>query len=125
MLKMKASKYLPIKRHDTNPELFGQSVTAIYFLLLQNRIVYIGKTTNLTKRICGHKSSLFRSKWFDSFRYIECGLSDLDRYERRWIGKFNPLHNRIHCSDGRKPFKSIRKIQRIEEEGKVYIQRTA
>ena len=83
-------KYLKAKRLWINPELEGPRITAIYCLLYKDKIVYIGKTENLKSRISSHKSSLFRRRWFNSFRFIRCNADVLDKYERRWIRKFRP-----------------------------------
>lgn len=86
-------KYLPAIRLVTNPELEGRKITAVYFLIKKGVVVYIGRTENLRVRIIGHKSTLFKSKWFDSFRFIECSDKSLCQYERRWIRRFNPKEN--------------------------------
>lgn len=64
-------------------------MTGIYFLLLNNKVVYIGQTKNLKQRISSHKGK----KKFDSFRVFPCNVEKLLMYERRWIVKFQPEYN--------------------------------
>lgn len=60
----------------------------IYFLLKNKKIVYIGQSRNVERRIASH-----RDKDFDSFRVIACGVDDLLRYEKRLINYFKPELN--------------------------------
>jgi hypothetical protein len=61
----------------------------IYFLLRGNEIIYIGQTKNIETRLLGHKD-----KSFDSHRFIPCPIEKLNKYESRWIIKFNPIYNK-------------------------------
>lgn len=67
-------------------------IVGIYFLMKRGKIVYIGKTKNLIGRLWNH--GLLGK--FDHIRIINCDESELDRYEKRWIIKFRPKHNRQH-----------------------------
>jgi hypothetical protein len=87
---MKRSKYLPVIRRFTNPEIFRKRISAIYFLLDDDKIIYIGKTTDLDARICYHKCTI---KKFNRFRFIECSEEKLSYYEKRLIALFQPLEN--------------------------------
>jgi len=84
-------KYLPIRQYWTNPEIDRIKLCAIYFLLNDNEIVYIGKSTNLKFRIAEHKSY---PRFFNLIRFIECPIDLLDYYESRWMLRFRPSHNK-------------------------------
>jgi len=62
----------------------------IYFLFHEHKLVYIGKTINLFNRIYQHGF-----KW-DTVRLINCDKSKLDYYEKKFIVKYRPLHNRTY-----------------------------
>jgi len=63
----------------------------VYFLLNESKVVYIGCTKRLDRRIKEHKSS---GKKFTSHRAIECvDLETAENYERRWIKRFKPEYN--------------------------------
>jgi len=69
--------------------------SGIYFLINRKTIVYIGQTKRYPFRF-----NLFNSSFcFDRMRFIECDKSDLLKYEKRWIVKFNPKYNKIHNID--------------------------
>lgn len=80
------SKYLPLIKGSSNPEIFWKRFCCIYFLMYRKKIVYIGQTGCLHQRITAHKPRTDIK--FDSFRYIECKEKDMIMYERRWINKF-------------------------------------
>jgi predicted GIY-YIG superfamily endonuclease len=64
-------------------------MTGIYFLLNRGRVVYIGQSIYIPRRITEH-----RDKKFSAFRAIECSLDKLNFYEYRWIKKFRPKYNK-------------------------------
>lgn len=66
-------------------------MTGIYFLILRNKVVYIGQTTRWPSRLAGHCY-----KNFNKVRFIECKRSKLSYYEMRWIKRFKPELNKIH-----------------------------
>lgn len=66
----------------------------VYFLIHQDEIVYVGKTTNLVRRYSTHRSE--GRKIFDSFSYIELPSGDeekLQYVETFYIWKFEPKYN--------------------------------
>ncbi len=91
---MKPNKYLPRLYYATNQEIINTKISAIYFLLDVDRIVYIGKTDNLEARIKIHKSFFDQLEW-NQFRFIECESKYHFFYEKRWIMKFKPEYNRV------------------------------
>jgi Helix-turn-helix domain len=62
---------------------------AIYFLLIGKEIVYVGRTTNLIRRLGDHA---FRKK-FDGFSYLPCSAKDLRQNERAFIATLKPRYN--------------------------------
>jgi hypothetical protein len=64
-------------------------MTGIYFLIKDSRIVYIGQSTNIEKRVISHKYD----KDFDSYRTILCDSQMLLHYEKRLIKYFKPILN--------------------------------
>lgn len=65
-------------------------MSGIYFLLQSGKVVYVGQSTNVEKRLISHKCS---EKQFDSCRVINCANNLLLYYEKRWIKRFNPTYN--------------------------------
>ena len=70
----------------------------IYFLFNDQKIVYIGQTTNVTQRINTHTMTRAGFKSFDSFVAIPAPLDELKRreLEKSYIKKFNPKNNTAH-----------------------------
>jgi len=61
----------------------------IYFLFYNEELVYIGKTTNIQKRLSFH----FKNKTFNSYSVLEVKECDLDLSERVLINKYLPKLN--------------------------------
>jgi excinuclease UvrABC nuclease subunit len=70
----------------------------IYFLFNDQKIVYIGQTTNLQKRISEHKTKWLGYRGFDSFASVNAPLDESERLslEKKYIEKFNPKNNTAH-----------------------------
>lgn len=66
--------------------------SAVYFLLLAGRVVYVGKSISLLSRIARHQRD--RDKEFDSFNFIPCPPERLDELEAKYILAFMPWRNR-------------------------------
>lgn len=64
-------------------------MTCVYFLLRSGRVVYIGQTINLRKRLPKHYK-----KRYDAVRWILCPKELLLHYESRWINRFKPKYNK-------------------------------
>lgn len=74
----------------------------IYFLSLNNEIVYIGQTKDPTQRLKSHETN----KEFDSYFIIYKRKEYIDEHEAYLIFKFAPKYNkRINC-----PYKSIKLV---------------
>lgn len=71
------------------------SNSGIYFLInnwwWEPYISYVGKSTNLSKRLWQH--GCIRWVWYDAWNYIEYDNDYLDFWEWLYIIVFKPLHN--------------------------------
>ena len=69
----------------------------IYFLIKDNEIVYVGKSTNVFSRVTAHTYG----KDFDSFNYElypDYSKNELLEIESEYIAKFTPKYNKtISC----------------------------
>lgn len=81
----------------------------IYFLLDNNKIVYVGKSLSPEKRINSHISD----KNFDSYSVIRCKECELNSLEKEYILKFLPKYNK-HISLPGTNLSPIGKITRMK-----------
>lgn len=67
------------------------SVAAVYFLLDDDEVVYVGKSVNLHMRLADH----FRYPGFafNGFAFVVCDRDILGYEEAKYIGKYRPKHN--------------------------------
>lgn len=72
------------------------AVTGIYFLFLDEELVYIGQSLNVHARV-GHHYRDSR-KTFNRWTFIPAKREDLDRHERRLIRRFKPRLNTTHVN---------------------------
>jgi hypothetical protein len=77
----------------------------VYFLFLDNKIVYIGSSIDVYVRTYNH----IGKKEFDSFTFIKTTPEDRYRLEEEYIGKFMPEGNKSFISDSYKSEEWIRK----------------
>jgi|APGre2960657373_1045057.scaffolds.fasta_scaffold96680_2 hypothetical protein len=73
------------------------TLTGVYFLVLEKRIVYVGQSTNVFTRILTHA----QSKEFDSYVYIPCEKDMLNKLESLYIHFLSPPLN-ANASNGNK-----------------------
>lgn len=78
------------------------TVCGIYFLIRDDRIIYVGQSTNIYRRVARHIDD---GKKFDRFSVVSCPKEDLDRIERMYITALYPdenmsLGNSSNDSDG-------------------------
>lgn len=64
-------------------------MSGVYFLFQDGKMVYIGQSRNVERRISTHNID------HDSYRVIPCAIADLLRYERRLINYFKPPLNGV------------------------------
>lgn len=79
------------------------STSGIYFLTRGTKIVYIGQSTGVLRRIMAHRVD---GKEFDGFAFFSCPEEDLDELETAYIRAFNPSDN---WSFGNKPGRKRRR----------------
>ena len=90
---------------NNNISLNNYTNSLIYFLIKDDKIIYVGKSKQGFKRIFEHK------KDFDSFTYIECDESILDVLETIYIERFKPI-----CNSQSGNCKSYEKIKKFKIE---------
>lgn len=87
-------KFFKINKTFHNKFFFNSS---IYALVRSNRIVYVGETHCLIRRISEHYTE--KSKEFDGFRIIEMNIEndkERKRRESEYIMILKPYYNQIH-----------------------------
>ena len=78
----------------------------VYFLIFEDEVVYVGKTTTGLARVYAH----INSKLFNQIFVIECEEDNLDKIEAKYILKYNPMYN---TNMNRNGMYSIRKSVRL------------
>lgn len=63
--------------------------SGVYFLIKDEAVVYVGKSTNVHRRIQDH----LKQKCFDRINVIECPEAHLLRLEAHYIRSFQPILN--------------------------------
>lgn len=71
--------------------------SGVYFLYCKNELVYIGKATNITRRIIEHLED--DSKVFDSVRYTKIPIDSMTSVETALIKSLKPKYNNTCKSD--------------------------
>jgi hypothetical protein len=67
-------------------------VVGVYLLLLKGKVVYVGSSNNMPKRIVGHRSG---SRPFDQVFYIATDKAERLKLETILIRAINPLQNSL------------------------------
>ena len=104
MVKMRFSE---INRTKKNFEIYGDAVlnhddvlkksvpsmaiSAIYLLIKDGVVIYVGKSKNALSRISGHYD---KGRIFDRYTIIPCSIDCLDETEQKYISAFDPMFNR-------------------------------
>jgi hypothetical protein len=73
-----------------------QNFTGVYFLISNNKIVYVGQSVNVYARLSAHAN-----KNFDSFTVLPCPKEHLNVLESLYIHMFNPPlngHEKSNCA---------------------------
>ena len=63
----------------------------IYFLMLDDVVVYVGQAVNMRVRVAAHIGE--GTKEFDRVAFVPCHPQNLLRYERSYIEKLVPKYN--------------------------------
>jgi len=75
----------------------------VYFLINNDKVVYVGKTHDINNRLCSH----LKDKIFNKYYYFECKEESLNLLEGLYIMKYNPIYNKANNMT----FKSLSTIQ--------------
>lgn len=70
--------------------------SGIYFLYLNDEVVYVGQAADMRKRIGSHLVEGIKN--FDAISCIPCEKQDLSKAERYYIAKLVPKYNRCALS---------------------------
>lgn len=74
-------------------EIDVEKMIGIYFLIKENKVVYIGKSKDIHQRLSNHNHK------FDDYVYIECDEELLNKYESYYITLCKPTLNVQHNVD--------------------------
>lgn len=66
---------------------------AVYFLIHNEEIVYVGQSTNPHSRVVAHAKD--GEKVFDEYTLIYCDSSELNTLEAQYIAHFTPRYNNV------------------------------
>ncbi len=69
-----------------------RKITGIYFLIMNEEIVYVGQSVNILQRVGSHISE---GKKFNKFSFVECNESQLRVIESVYIKMIQPMLNSI------------------------------
>ncbi len=108
----------------------------VYLLLLEGRVVYAGKSTNVFARIGVHYQTMRRKQrglhtylntadktrleviTFDEVRVKPCSKNDLDKEELALIQTYMPIHNVLHKRKPLVDVTSMEGFQRLMKTGR-------
>jgi len=77
-----------VERLNTLPHPYEAS--GIYFLYVDDEIVYIGQSINMYARIMQHAKCID----YEYVKFFVCGQSEMNDTEARFIMRFKPKHNK-------------------------------
>ena len=97
---MSWSAALKLARKYLDKLMVVESVTGIYFLVKDGKIVYVGQSTNIFARVGTHKTD----KDFDKAVYFECPSTELDDLEYELINILQPQYNKTGNPRERFPY---------------------
>jgi excinuclease UvrABC nuclease subunit len=72
----------------------GREKSGVYFLWLNEWLVYVGKSLKLNVRISGHMHNPHMV--FDCASFVEVLPEELDDFEKFCIKRFDPVYNVTH-----------------------------
>jgi len=75
-----------------NREMY-RPICGIYFLIHEKKVIYVGQSTNIMKRLYEHKIRKSFKRIFTSYFIVECDSSELTRLEYAYIKKISPSLN--------------------------------
>lgn len=86
------------KSLEVNPP---ELLCGIYFLMVGDNLMYVGKSVNLHRRLMDHRES----RKYDTAIIVAMPAQEADAIELRAIKQFNPPWNRDHCNHNGKIYK--------------------
>ena len=88
---LQACRDIPHRQHDVLEAALPMTLpSGVYFLIADGEVLYVGQSVDVLARISRHRRE---GKLFDSFSYIVCEPSELDRIEALYIKAFLPPEN--------------------------------
>lgn len=103
-----------IKKHLTNDlKNIPDNICGIYLLYKDDKVVYVGQSTNVNTRIKTHLSQGLKD--FEKYIWFECEKDDLVKVEKEYINKFKPFYNG-GISEGRSAYKGSPKQRKVKKE---------
>jgi predicted GIY-YIG superfamily endonuclease len=83
-----------IAKRDQDPNTV-QPLIGVYLLMLKGRVVYVGSSLHMPRRVAAHRSGC---RPFDQVFYIPTKANQYEALERVLIKAINPEQNRAHRS---------------------------
>jgi hypothetical protein len=77
--------------HIAAEAMLYDSVVGVYFLLHDDAVVYVGKSTDCLRRLSQHRTE--GAKVFNRVYLAQCVAAELDRLEALYIDKYRPRYN--------------------------------
>lgn len=75
------------------PRFTIDQMSGVYFLIKNDRCVYVGSSDNVHGRIKDHFKSGSKTSDFDSYTFVPCPPETMRDIEREYIKILKPLHN--------------------------------
>ena len=88
-MKLPTNELLNLDAIRTTRKGVPSAISGIYFLFSGDRLVYIGQSVDVERRVINHAEALT----FDSYGLIECPPEHLDELEAAYILRFKPPEN--------------------------------
>lgn len=86
---------------------------SIYFLINKNKIVYVGSSVSVLKRISSHTKK--RDMVFDSYNSISSNSENFRHIEKKYIEKFKPKYNIKNNTNNTPPTGKRQRINKIKD----------
>lgn len=89
---LKSNPFKPLSKKEilAKSKIDNADISGIYFLIKNNKIVYIGQSTSIAIRLASHN----HKGSFDCYSYIACHKTDLDFMESMYIDIYRPELNK-------------------------------
>lgn len=85
------SRYANYLREECNTWNVPPKISGIYFLILNNRVVYVGQSVDIHRRVMQHRDD---KKPFDEILFKEFPVEQLNEREAYYIDYYNPPQNK-------------------------------